>query len=140
MDCLGPRELELAETPPRKKQKRLAMNGTLRQPEVLGPRGLIDRVEFVRLLEQAVRNLGYASISEQLEVESGITYQNPVVNAFKQHILSGDWDAAVALLGELAMTRSGADKEAKFLLLEQKYLEVRGPSRLPGVSVASLLL
>ena len=41
----------------------------------LGRRGLIDRREFLRLLEQSLAALGYTDIAEQLERASGVASQ-----------------------------------------------------------------
>lgn len=45
----------------------------------LGRRGMVDRTQFVRLLEQALSSLGFSDVAEQLECASGIPSQPPQV-------------------------------------------------------------
>lgn len=45
----------------------------------LGRRGLVDRCQYVRLLEQALASLGFEEVAAQLERASGITAQLPQV-------------------------------------------------------------
>lgn len=40
------------------------------QPELLGDRQIINRVEFIRVLQQSLHRLGYPDIAERLQSES----------------------------------------------------------------------
>lgn len=56
---------------------------------------LLCRMEYVRLLEQALRALGYHGVARQLEAESGVTQQPAEVAVFRAAVLGGDYDAAL---------------------------------------------
>jgi hypothetical protein len=45
----------------------------------LGSRGLVDRQQYIRLLEQALSSLGFTEVAQQLEAASGIASQPPQV-------------------------------------------------------------
>lgn len=91
--------------------------------QVLGPRGLIDRAEYVRLLEQALRALGYDDVAAQLEAASGVVQQPPAASAFRAAVLGGQFDAALCLLPSVAADACQLDR-ARFLLLKSKYVEL----------------
>ncbi|KAK9832688.1 hypothetical protein WJX81_000101 [Elliptochloris bilobata] len=91
-------------------------------PAVVGPRGLIDRGEYVRLLEQALASLGYLASAQLLERESGIPMQPEHVARFRSHVMEGRWGAALALLPQLAPDPE-LELQARFLILQHKYLE-----------------
>ncbi|GAB4818715.1 hypothetical protein N2152v2_005761 [Parachlorella kessleri] len=98
-------------------------NGAMEmEQEYVGPRQLINKYEYVRLLEQALHRLGYASVARQLEQASGIDMQPKSATEFRSAVLGGQWDTALQLLPQLVA--SGFDlKHAQFLLLRQKYIE-----------------
>lgn len=87
----------------------------------------INRAQYIRLIEQALHGLGFPDVAEQLERSSGVQHQAQEVSHFRAAILEGAWDEAVQLLGQLKLGNSESLSRAKFLLLEQKYLEVRIP-------------
>jgi WD40 repeat protein len=89
---------------------------------LIGPRGLINRTEFVRILEQALAHLGYPDLATELERVSNIVLQPPSATAFREAVLSGNWTAALDLLPTLGATSPGIHR-ARFLLLRHKYSE-----------------
>ena len=90
----------------------------------LGGNRLIKRKELIVLMEQALANLGFREVSEQLAGESGIQYETQTVAAFRKAILEGHFGEALRLLDQLGLGERGAAKQARFLILEQKFLEV----------------
>jgi hypothetical protein len=91
--------------------------------EMLGSRGQIRKVEFVRIITQALFSLGYQQAGVVLEQESGIVLQSPVVTEFRQNILAGQWDKSLAALYRIGPIDEETFKSASFLILQQKFLE-----------------
>lgn len=83
----------------------------------------VDRQEFVRLVIQSLRDVGYIESAATLEAESGYSLETPEVSEFRQYILNAEWSSAETLLPRLV-----ADEnflwEALFLIGKQKYLEL----------------
>ncbi|GLU03981.1 hypothetical protein SLE2022_211500 [Rubroshorea leprosula] len=92
--------------------------------EVVGSKGVIKKVEFVRIITKALYSLGYKKTSAYLEEESGIPLHSSVVNLFMQQILDGNWDGSVATLHKIGLTDERTVKAASFLILEQKFFEL----------------
>ncbi|CAM6018318.1 unnamed protein product [Sphagnum balticum] len=92
--------------------------------ETLGSRGQIRKVEFVRIITQALFSLGYQQAGAVLEQESGIVLQLPVVTEFQQDILAGQWDKSLATLHMIGPIDEETLKSASFLILQQKFLEL----------------
>ncbi|CAI5459251.1 unnamed protein product [Closterium sp. Yama58-4] len=90
----------------------------------LGSKGQIRTVEFIRLIEQSLRSLGYDSIAAQLEAESGVALESKPVAQLRQAIMAGQWEESVAILSNLQGSDPSLLRHAVFLLLEQKFLEL----------------
>eukprot|EP00656_Telonema_subtile_P043684 TRINITY_DN5000_c0_g1_i2.p1 TRINITY_DN5000_c0_g1~~TRINITY_DN5000_c0_g1_i2.p1 ORF type:complete len:469 (-),score=95.82 TRINITY_DN5000_c0_g1_i2:441-1847(-) len=83
-----------------------------------------DKPELVRLMTQCIRDLGFTGSAELLEQESGVIFQSPSVNQFKEHVLAGAWEEALEQIPLLTLKRSEDVAAIQFLLKEQKYLEL----------------
>ncbi|EJF66274.1 WD40 repeat-like protein [Dichomitus squalens LYAD-421 SS1] len=83
----------------------------------------VDREEFVRLVIQSLRDVGYTESATTLEAESGYIMETPEVAEFRRCILTASWDSAEAALMRLGVTEGEGLWEAKFLIAKQKYLE-----------------
>ncbi|KAL2524794.1 transducin family protein/WD-40 repeat family protein [Abeliophyllum distichum] len=92
--------------------------------EVVGSKGLVKKVELVRIIAEALYSLGYKNTGAHLEEESGITLQSSVVNLFMQQILDGKWDDSVATLHKIGLMDEAIIKLASFVILEQKFFEL----------------
>ncbi|CAK0785253.1 hypothetical protein CVIRNUC_008459 [Coccomyxa viridis] len=91
-------------------------------PEFLGPRQLINRHEYIRLLEQSLHRLGFSEAAQRLEQDSGVQMQPDTVTQFQEDIFGGRWDAALQLLPKLTFD-SDIALQAQFMILQQKYAE-----------------
>ncbi|KAJ6352455.1 hypothetical protein OIU76_001646 [Salix suchowensis] len=92
--------------------------------EVIGLKGVIKKVEFVRIIAEALYSLGYKKSYAHLEEESGIPLHSSAVDIFTQQILDGSWDESVATLHNIGLEDESIVKSATFLILEQKFFEL----------------
>uniref|UniRef100_A0A7N0UAI3 CTLH domain-containing protein n=1 Tax=Kalanchoe fedtschenkoi TaxID=63787 RepID=A0A7N0UAI3_KALFE len=92
--------------------------------EMVGSKGVIKRVEFVRIIAKALYSLGYNKSGALLEEESGIPLHSSLINLFMQQILEGNWDESVRTLHEFCLLDENIIKLASSLILEQKYFEL----------------
>ncbi|KAK3008907.1 hypothetical protein RJ639_013718 [Escallonia herrerae] len=92
--------------------------------EVLGSKGVVKKVELVRIIAETLYSLGYAKTGAHLEEESGICLHSSAVNLFMQQILDGNWDESVATLHKIGHLDQTVMKMASFIILEQKFFEL----------------
>ncbi|KAK4741734.1 hypothetical protein SAY87_025322 [Trapa incisa] len=91
--------------------------------EVVGSKGVIRKVELVRIITEALYSLGYKKSGAFLEEESGIPLHSAVLNKLIQQVLDGLWDESVATLRKICLLDKNIVKLASFLILEQKFFE-----------------
>ncbi|KAG8387132.1 hypothetical protein BUALT_Bualt03G0221500 [Buddleja alternifolia] len=92
--------------------------------EVVGSKGVFKKVEFVRIIAEALHSLGYSKAEASLQEESGIPLHSPVVNSLMHQILDGQWDKSVSMLHETGQIDETIIKLASFIILEQKFFEL----------------
>lgn len=82
------------------------------------------RKEYIRLLEQALESLGFRDAAAELQKESGVSLEPSAVGQLRAAISCGAFDTAVLLIEQLPLSSSDDIHRAKFLVLQQKFLEV----------------
>ncbi|XP_022863993.1 WD repeat-containing protein 26 homolog [Olea europaea var. sylvestris] len=92
--------------------------------EVVGVKGVVKKVELVRIIAEALYSLGYEKTGAHLEEESGIPLHSAVVNLFMQQIIDGEWTESVATLHKIGLIDENIVKLASFVILEQKFFEL----------------
>lgn len=88
----------------------------------VGPQQLVDRTDYLRLLQQAMRKLGYNAVADRLEQESGVAMQPDKATRLQEAVMKGCYDEAVQLLPQLIQEPHSL-KQATFRILQQKYVE-----------------
>lgn len=83
---------------------------------------MINRLEYIRLLEQALMQLGYGDLARALETASGVEMHPRHATAFRDAVLGGDFQGALDLLPKLGAPKDDVYR-ARFLLLRAKYIE-----------------
>ncbi|KAI8101236.1 hypothetical protein M9435_001344 [Picochlorum sp. BPE23] len=81
---------------------------------------MIDKTQYIRLIEQALGNLGYGDVAAELERVSGVEMQPLVARRFREAVLKGDVSTALSLLGELGSDANSVE-QARYLLLCNHY-------------------
>ncbi|OUZ99243.1 WD40 repeat [Macleaya cordata] len=99
------------------------------EEEMVGSKGFIKRMEFVRIITEALYSLGYEKSGSLLEEESGIPLHSSLVGLLRQQVLNGNWEESVVTLHKIGMLEETTLKSASFLILEQKFFELLGNER-----------
>ncbi|KAF9318920.1 hypothetical protein BG003_010336 [Podila horticola] len=83
-----------------------------------------SRLELVRLMVQSLQGLGYHQAAQTLETESGYQLESPAVSRFRECVLSGNWTEVEQLITQLNLDVNHGVASVKFLIREQKFLEL----------------
>ncbi|CAL5432533.1 unnamed protein product [Camellia sinensis] len=98
------------------------------RPTVIGPKGLIKKHEFVRIIIQCLYSLGFKKSAASLESESGISYKSVELGLLESQILNANWDTCIDTLNGLKELTDETRASALFLVCRQSFLEylIRG--------------
>ncbi|CDP03813.1 unnamed protein product [Coffea canephora] len=90
---------------------------------MIGPKGLIKKQEFVRIIIQSMHALGYRKSAVCLEAESGISCKSVDFESLESHILNANWDDCIGALNKLKGLSDETRASALFVVLKQFLLE-----------------
>lgn len=91
--------------------------------EVLGPKGLIRKNEFVRVIIQCLSSLGYENSASCLESESCILYKCKEFQELKSQLLDANWEECISTLNGIEDLTDETRSSALFLVFKQHLLE-----------------
>ncbi|KAF8319378.1 WD40 repeat-like protein [Clavulina sp. PMI_390] len=83
----------------------------------------VSREEYVRLVLQSLRDIGYTQTATVLEAESGYAFESDLIASFRESILEGRWDAVESVLRDVGVKNDDEMRVCQFLIRQQKYLE-----------------
>lgn len=92
-------------------------------PTLLGPKGIIKKHEFVRVIIQCLYSLGFKRSAICLETESGISYKSVDFKRLESDILAANWDDCSNTLQAIKDLDDEIRDSALFLVLKQWLLE-----------------
>lgn len=85
----------------------------------LGPKGLIRKQEFIRIIVQSLYSLGFSNSATSLELESSIELKSAELKQIETLIKTANWDDCINALRKI----ENFPKEALFLICRQKVWE-----------------
>eukprot|EP01025_Chloroclados_australasicus_P049508 TRINITY_DN5643_c0_g1_i3.p1 TRINITY_DN5643_c0_g1~~TRINITY_DN5643_c0_g1_i3.p1 ORF type:complete len:577 (+),score=52.06 TRINITY_DN5643_c0_g1_i3:111-1841(+) len=91
--------------------------------EMWGPRGMMNRIELIKLIQDAVERLGYPEVAQLLQRKSGVEMQPQYASSFRCKILSGEYDDALQRLPSFGANRE-TEAHVKFIVRQQQFLEL----------------
>lgn len=85
----------------------------------LGPKGLIKKQEFIRIIAQSLYSLGFTNSATSLELESGIELKSAELKQLETLIKTANWDDCINVLRKI----ENLPEEALFLICRQRVWE-----------------
>lgn len=91
--------------------------------EVIGPKGIINKHELIRIITQCLYSLGYVKSANCLESESCIPCKSPELKSLELQVQNAEWDDCVDSLTKINELTNEARVSALLLVYEQYLLE-----------------
>ncbi|KAG2327011.1 hypothetical protein Bca4012_035939 [Brassica carinata] len=98
----------------------------------IGSKGLVKKTELVRIITDALISLGFSSIATDLENLSGVNLLDPTIKQFLDLVKAKEWNKCIKLLQEEEGLQVRDKRTARFLLLEQIFLDFLKDDNLDG--------
>lgn len=118
-ECEAP--ADLTGCPERKKRRQMTLSS---QSEFIGEKKAIKRVEYVRILQQALTELGHPQLADGLAQASSCVCEESSVVKLRQHIVNGEWLPACEAATACTELTSDQLSRVKYVLMQQHVLEV----------------
>lgn len=99
----------------------------------------IKRVEYIRILQQGLTELGYPQLADGLAEASSCVCEEPSVVRLRQHIVNAAWLPACEAAEACTELTTDQLSRVKYVLMQQHVLEVCCPD-LYCISVLNLLI
>ncbi|KAL6982544.1 hypothetical protein U1Q18_040994 [Sarracenia purpurea var. burkii] len=93
------------------------------RPTMLGPKGLIKKHEFVRIIIQCLYSLGFKKSASYLELESGVSSKSVELGSLESQILKANWDDCIHTLYGIKDLADETRASALFLVCRQILFE-----------------
>ncbi|GAB4856167.1 hypothetical protein Ancab_040538 [Ancistrocladus abbreviatus] len=90
---------------------------------MLGPKGLIKKHEFVRVIIQCLYSLGYAKSASCLESQSGISCKLKDFEVLEPEVLGANWEDCISTINRIKGLTDEMRSSAIFLVFKQCLLE-----------------
>lgn len=94
-----------------------------RSASLIGPKGLIKKHEFTRLIIQSLYSLGYRKSAYSLELESGISHKSADIEMLESQIAEGNWNGCIDTLNGIKELDNETRASVLFLVFKQCMLE-----------------
>ncbi|KAK8951019.1 Protein SPA1-RELATED 3 [Platanthera zijinensis] len=91
--------------------------------DFIGSKGVIKRVEFIRIITKTLYSLGYEKSGKALEEESGVHLHSSAVILFRKQVLDRNWDESITTLQKIRLD-GHVRNSASFLILEYKFFDL----------------
>jgi hypothetical protein len=93
--------------------------------EYLDANHRIRKSDYIRLLQQALSELGLSAISDRVAAATGIACEEAHIVSLREQISLGEWLEACQSIQECSDVPSSAQRRVQFVLLREHVLEVR---------------
>ncbi|KAF6165184.1 hypothetical protein GIB67_000768 [Kingdonia uniflora] len=90
---------------------------------LIGPKSLIKRHEFVRLIIQALYALGYTKSASLLESESGCSHKSVELVTLESDVVNANWDCCIDAINKFDDLPEKIRNSALFLVFKQWVFE-----------------
>ncbi|WCJ38244.1 hypothetical protein M5689_019316 [Euphorbia peplus] len=90
---------------------------------LIGPKGMIKRHEFIRVIIQSLYSLGYTKSACSVESESGVSYKSADFELLESQIVEGNWNGCIDTLTGIKELVDETRSSVLFLVFKQCLLE-----------------